>query len=112
MRRAIALLMLAVAACSSKPPQATPAPTAPAYRDEGTDWYLRSISADGRKVSIVYTISGAASGCEKKGFPFTDESPEKVFVIAYKSVARDKKRPCTQELGYIDATVTLRAPLG
>jgi hypothetical protein len=77
-----------------------------------TDWYLRSVSADGRTINFVYTISGVASDCERKGRAKVEESDETVRIIAYKSVTSDRNRACTEELGYIDESVTLARPLG
>lgn len=105
-----ALVPLVACAKSSGPNVASLSP--PVFRDEATDWFLRSISADGRTIAIVYTISGMASRCQRSGHAFADESADKVFVIAYKSVNRAAAGGCTEELGYIDATVRLRMSLG
>ena len=49
---------------------------------------------------------------QKAGDARADELPDKVVVTTYKSVTVDKKRACTEELGYINNSVLLRAPLG
>ena len=59
----------------------------------------------------MYTISGVASGCERKGSASADESPTRVFLLVHKSVILDKSRPCTEEAGFVDASVVLHAPL-
>src|SRR5438094_9659973 len=117
MKRWLVLALLIGAVGCSKvaaPAATTPAATrSPAgdYKTQATDWYLRSISADGRTLSIVYTMSGVASGCERKATTFAVESADKVIVTANKSVLQGE-HPCTQELGFIDATVKLNAKLG
>lgn len=83
-----------------------------AYERRPTEWFLRSISEDGRGIELVYTISGVASGCQREGSVSVEGTEEKVTVIAYKSVLRDGARACTQELAYIEETVTLERPLG
>jgi hypothetical protein len=112
-RRFVVAALLLLTACSAAP-TAKPSPTAsnPRRRDEAAQWYLRSISEDGRSIAIVYTVSGVASDCQRPGAAFADESAEKVAVVAYKSVSLDRNRPCTEELGFIDRTVLLKAPLG
>jgi hypothetical protein len=104
MRGTIALVaVVAAVGCGGK--------AAPVYEDRATDWYLRGISRDGRTLSITYTITGVASGCERKGHASAHELSGAVNVVAYKSVNRGANQ-CTEELGFIDGVVTLRSPLG
>lgn len=109
-----AALALAAMGCGSDAP-GTADPTTPGdsnRRNVATEWYLRSISEDGRTINVVYTMSGVASGCERKGFGSADVSAGKVAVTTYKSVTLDRNRACTEELGYIEESVALDDPLG
>jgi hypothetical protein len=63
-------------------------------------------------VAIVYTMSGVASGCERAGRARVAETQDTVVINAFKSVATDRDRPCTEELGYVDESVELDGPLG
>jgi hypothetical protein len=85
----------------------------PGRHSEDTDgWFLRSVSDDGRTIGIAYTISGVATGCEKQGRSYADESRHEVTIHAVKSVTDDRNMPCTEELGYVGTTVVLDEPLG
>jgi hypothetical protein len=115
-RRLVATaVVLCAAACAKQANRATeptPSPTPVGnYKAEATDWALRSIGADGRTISIQYTMSGVASGCQRRGATTADESADKVVVTTHKLVLQDRNRPCTEELGYIDAVVVLNSPL-
>lgn len=77
-----------------------------------TEWYLRSVSADGRTINFVYNMSGVASRCERKGKASVEESERSVAVVAYKSVTTDRNRACTEEFAYVEESVTLDRPLG
>jgi hypothetical protein len=92
----------------------SPSPTATAsdYRDEPVEWFLKSISGDGRKIAIVYTMSGVASGCQREGDAVVEETKDKVTITAIKMVTTDRNRPCTEELAYVDDTGELGEPLG
>jgi hypothetical protein len=108
----IVFLVIAVSCSKASPPTSSPAPTPKGdYKTKATDWFLQSISSDGRTLSIVYTMSGVASGCERKATAQAVESADKVIVTANKSVLQGN-HACTEELGYIDAFVTLNSPLG
>ena len=105
-------IAFAAGACSS---EVAPEPTSggrPARSNVTTEWFLRSISSDGKTIAIVYTMSGVASGCEREGSAFGGEERDKVTVLAYKSVTNDKNKACTEELAYVDEAVTLRRSLG
>lgn len=65
-----------------------------------------------RTINFVYTISGVASGCEASGSSYTRALPGRVEVVAQKSVSLDRGRACTEELGYVEESVTLDEPLG
>ncbi len=92
----------------------SPSPTAAAsdYKDEPVDWFLKSISGDGRTIAIVYTMSGVASGCQREGDAVVEETEDKVTITAIKMVTTDRDRPCTEELAYVDETAILGEPLG
>ena len=117
MRWIAVLALFVLAACTTEEasrvaddPTTTPGP---ARHDEDADgWFLRSISDDGKTLAIQYTMSGVASGCEKEGDSYADESADEVVVHAVKSVLDDRNVPCTEELAYVDATITLKEPLG
>jgi hypothetical protein len=102
----------AVASCARSTTTTTtsPSPTGE-YKPQATEWFLRSIASDGRTVSLVYTMSGVASGCERKGTTAVTELPDKVVVTTNKLVLQGA-RACTEELGYVDVAATLNAPLG
>jgi len=112
-RLAVVVVALALAACGTDT-SGTPTPTAgdDERRDVATEWYLRSISDDGRTINLVYTMSGVASGCERKGSARAEEASDKVVLIAYKSVTLGRNRACTQELAYVEDSVVLDQPLG
>ena len=104
---------VALGACNDGASRIASSPTPDtARRDEPTEWFLRSISADGKTVAFVYTMSGVASDCEHEGRANVDETDERVMIIAHKSVTLDRDRACTEELAYIDETVDLKDPLG
>ncbi len=96
----IVLVLLAACSAESDTPR----------RNEATQWFPRSI--DGRTINLVYTISGVASDCERKGRAVVEESADSVRIIAYKSVTTDRNRACTEELSYIEESVTLDRRLG
>ncbi len=113
------ILLFALAGCGTEQafrvsgsPSPSPAQTPSDYMDEPTDWFIKSISADGRSIAIVYTMSGVASGCEREGEAKVVETDDKVTITAIKSVIKNRNRPCTEELGYIDETASLEKPLG
>ncbi len=110
-RRLTASVLLLLAGCASGGNGATPSEE-PDRRDVATEWYLRSISSDGRTINVVYTMSGVASDCEREGRVFAEESTAKVVVAAHKSVTTDRNRACTEELGYVEGSARLEEPLG
>jgi hypothetical protein len=120
MRRAALVLVVLLSSCAGRQASRvagdeTPSPTAtgePGRHDVRTEWFLRGISDDGRTIHVVYTMSGVASGCEKAVGASAREERDRVNVGAFKSVIDDTSRPCTEELGYIDASVTLKEPIG
>lgn len=114
-----AVLVFIVTACGTEQSarvagSGSPSPTATAldYKDEPVDWFLKSISGDGKKIVIVYTMSGVASGCQREGDPVVEETNDKVTITAIKLVTTDRDRPCTEELAYVDETAMLGEPLG
>lgn len=115
MRRIVALAWLALAACATNDASRVagdPTPQ-PARHDEDADgWFLRSISDDEKTIGIEYTMSGVASGCEKQGESYAEESADEIVVHAVKSVIDDRNVACTEELAYVKATISLDAPLG
>ena len=115
MKRIVVIATLALAACTTREASRVagdPTPQ-PGRHDEDADgWFLRSISDDEKTIGIEYTMSGVASGCEKQGESYAEESADEVVVHAVKSVLDDRDVPCTEELAYVEATITLNAPLG
>jgi hypothetical protein len=107
----LAVTFLLGACASDGAPDASPRDRT-GRQDVAVEWYLRSISEEDRRIDIVYTISGVASGCERKGTASADESEAAVAVRAVKSVTTDRDRACTEELGYVEESVTLDEPLG
>lgn len=57
-------------------------------------------------------MSGVASQCQREGTPRVEESDDAVTIQAMKQMTTDQNRACTEELGYIDETIELEAPLG
>ena len=117
MKRFLLVLFVALAACGPQEAGtiAEPSPTkepSNAMEPEATEWFLRSISEDGKTIAFVYTMSGVASGCQKEGTPDVEESDDVVIVTANKLMTTDKMRACTEEAAYVDDTVTLDEPLG
>jgi hypothetical protein len=119
MRRALIPILLALlaAACGTEGASRvsgdrTPTPSPSDYSDQAVEWYLKSISADGREVAFVYMMSGVASGCERAGTAKVVETDAKVAIEAFKSVTTDRDRPCTEEAAFVDETVALETPLG
>lgn len=111
------LALLVLAACTTEQasrvagdPTTTPAPAR--HEEDADGWFLRSISDDGKTLEIQYTMSGVASGCEKEGDSYAEESADEVVVHAVKSVLDDRNAPCTEELAYVNATIALKEPLG
>lgn len=55
MKRFIVVALLALGACNSEASRVTPGDdgmsAAPSYRDEQTEWFLRSISEDGKTIA-------------------------------------------------------------
>jgi len=114
-----ALLVFVLAACGTEGASrlagsGSPSPIATAsdYKDEPVDWFLKSISGDGIKIAIVYTMSGVASGCQREGDAVVEETKDKVTITATKTVTTDRDRACTEELAYVDDTGELGEPLG
>ena len=117
MRRIAAAVLLLLAACATREASRvagdpTTTPEASRHDEDADGWFLRSISQDQKTLEIQYTMSGVASGCERKGNSYAEESAEQVVVHAVKSVLDDRNVPCTEELAYVDATITLDEPLG
>ncbi len=110
-RLALAVAVVLGACASDRTPDATPT-AGDGRRDQPTEWFLRSISDDGRTIAVVYTISGVASDCERKGRVVAEEDGEQVRVTALKSVTLDRNRACTEELGYVEGSVRLDQSLG
>jgi hypothetical protein len=113
-RTAIVLAVLvAFGACSDGASRIASSPTPDtARRDEPTEWFLRSVSGDGKTIAFVYRMSGVASDCEHEGRATVDESDDRVMIIAHKSVTLDRDRACTEELAYVDESVQLADPSG
>lgn len=114
-RLSVAIVCCVAVACTKSTTVSTDAPSpTPAgdYKPQVTAWSLRSIGSDGRTISIVYTMSGVASDCERKGTTTADESADKVVVSAHKLMRQERGRACTEELAYVDAVVVLNSPLG
>jgi hypothetical protein len=107
----LAAFVVLVACGSDGAPDVSP-PGDGGRRNEATEWYLRAIADDGRRIDVVYTISGVASDCERKGEARAEESADEVVVTAFKSVTLDRNRACTEELGFVEESVTLGEPLG
>lgn len=105
-RLALASILALAIGCGSAPTERS------SRRDEAVDWYLRSIEPDQPTINIVYTMSGVASGCERKGRITANETDDKVEILAYKSVTTDRNLACTEELAYVEETAKLRRPLG
>lgn len=78
---------------------------------EDTEWFLVGVSADERTLEIVYTMSGVASECQRKGGVEARESEHRVTVRAHKEV-NPSATGCTLELVTVDEAVTLEDPLG
>jgi hypothetical protein len=115
MRLVLVLLLVGLTACMTEQASrvAGDHTPQPARHDEDADgWFLRSISEDGKTLEIEYTMSGVASGCEEEGESYAEESDDEVIVHAVKSVLDDRNAPCTEELAHVDATITLKVPLG
>jgi hypothetical protein len=113
MRYIACLLLLLFGACGNDASQiaASPSPGA-AHRSEPTQWFLRSISDDGKTIAFVYQMSGVASDCQREGTASLAQQADRVIVTAHRSVTLDNNRACTEELAYVDETVTLTKVLG
>ena len=107
-----AAMCVAVASCGDDPSRLSDPTDAAERRVEATEWFLRSISTDGRNIAFVYQMSGVASDCQREGTPKVDESSERVVITANRSVSLDRDRACTEELAYVDESVGLAEPLG
>ena len=113
MKRVLAVAILALAACSPEASRVADDPTATpndGYREEPTEWFLRSIS--GKTIAFTYQMSGVASECQREGKATVTESDDRVVVTANKSVTLDRNRACTEELAYVKDEVTLAEALG
>jgi hypothetical protein len=111
-RIVVAAMCLAVASCGDDASRLADSTGAAERRVEATEWFLRSISTDGRNIAFVYQMSGVASDCQREATPAVDESSERVVIAANRSVTLDRDRACTEELAYVDETVGLAEPLG
>ncbi len=106
-------VLLLLSGCGNDASQITASPTPDSgYRQEPTEWFLRSISDDGKTIAFVYQMSGVASECEREGRPEVNELAKRVILTAHKAVTLDTDRACTEELAYVDETITLEKPLG
>jgi hypothetical protein len=117
MKRSLIAALFVLSACSPEASRVADGPsptvtTAGGYRDEPVEWFLRSISDDGKTIALTYQMSGVASECEREGRTSATESADRVVVTARKSVTLDRNRACTEELAYVKAEVTLEQPLG
>ncbi len=115
MKRLVLLAIVVLGACSSDASRVADDPTSKPsgnYRNQRVEWFLRSISDDGRTLRFTYQMSGVASRCEKEGTPSVGQSSDRVVVMANKWVTRDRDRACTEELAYVKAKVLLDEPLG